>query len=240
MNRPHVICHMMTSLDGKIDGDYMNTEEAQSLYLKYVEIQESYNPKAWMCGRVTMEGNFAFGEKVEFKGGITLSVPRTDFIADSHAERYVIAVDPKGKLRWTQNTIPTSFQLKVESHIVVVITEDVADEYLTYLRDLGISYIFGGKEQLDLHEVLRKIHTLLGAQEMMLDGGAYLNGTFLNEGLVDELSLLITPTADGDTSTQALFAKPDSLVKQPAARFILREVQKLESNGIYLNYTINR
>ncbi|GAB6930692.1 RibD family protein [Paenibacillus sp. JCM 10914] len=240
MKRPHVICHMMTSLDGKIIGDYMDTEEAKSLFLKYVEIQESYNPKAWMCGRVTMEESFAFGEKLEFNEGITLSVPRTDFIADAHAKRYVIAVDPKGKLRWTQSTVPTSFQLKVESHIVVVLTEVVPDDYLIYLQELGISYFFGGKEQLDLHEVLRKINTLLGAEEMMLDGGAYLNGTFLNEGLVDELSLVITPAADGDTSTPALFAKPDSLVKQPAARFVLREVQKLESNGIYLNYTINR
>lgn len=27
MNRPYIFCHMMTSLDGKIMGDYMNTPE---------------------------------------------------------------------------------------------------------------------------------------------------------------------------------------------------------------------
>lgn len=29
MNRPYIFCHMMTSLDGKIMGDYMETPEGE-------------------------------------------------------------------------------------------------------------------------------------------------------------------------------------------------------------------
>lgn len=30
MDRPHIICHMMTALDGKIIGDYMETQTAKN------------------------------------------------------------------------------------------------------------------------------------------------------------------------------------------------------------------
>lgn len=30
MNRPYIFCHMMTSLDGKIIGDYMDTLEGEN------------------------------------------------------------------------------------------------------------------------------------------------------------------------------------------------------------------
>ena len=30
MNRPYIFCHMMTSIDGKIMGDYMETPEGDS------------------------------------------------------------------------------------------------------------------------------------------------------------------------------------------------------------------
>lgn len=30
MNRPYIFCHMMTSLDGKIMGSYMNTKEGEN------------------------------------------------------------------------------------------------------------------------------------------------------------------------------------------------------------------
>lgn len=240
MTRPYTICHMQTALDGKIIGDFMNTEEAGTLFKTYVAIQESYQPDAWMCGRITMEEAFAFGEKLEFEKEAVPTIPRTDFIANNSAGRYMIAADPKGKLRWTDSMVPTSFQLKVASHIVVIITEEVPDAYLTYLQNLGISYIFGGREQLNLTKVLEKLAPLLKIQKMMIDGGGYLNGAFLNEGLVDELSLVITPAADGDISTPALFAVADSLPKKPATSFTLNEVRKLEANGVYLNYTTKK
>ena len=35
MNRPYIFCHMLTSLDGKIMGNYMSTPEGDSLWLRY-------------------------------------------------------------------------------------------------------------------------------------------------------------------------------------------------------------
>ena len=52
--RPYIICHMMSTLDGKIAsggesdilGDYFGI---------YTQTEDMLEAKAWMCGRVTMQ-----------------------------------------------------------------------------------------------------------------------------------------------------------------------------------------
>ncbi|MFV0482821.1 MAG: hypothetical protein ACK5MG_01815 [Bacteroidales bacterium] len=46
---------MMTSLDGKIHGDFMNTPVTSIVTKEYERTNDSYNPDAWLCGRVTTE-----------------------------------------------------------------------------------------------------------------------------------------------------------------------------------------
>ncbi len=36
MNRPYIFCHMMTSLDGKIMGSYMNTKGEKTLEMYFI------------------------------------------------------------------------------------------------------------------------------------------------------------------------------------------------------------
>jgi hypothetical protein len=63
LERPYIVCHMLTSLDGKIVGDYLKTERAAHFSDIYEKIHESYGFKAWMCGRITMEEHLTFGNK---------------------------------------------------------------------------------------------------------------------------------------------------------------------------------
>lgn len=58
MNRPYIVCHMMTALDGRIIGDFMNTPEADIVGGEYKRINDLFHSQAWLCGRVTMEDNF--------------------------------------------------------------------------------------------------------------------------------------------------------------------------------------
>lgn len=59
MSRPYIVCHMSTSINGKISGPFM-AEEEQKIYRPraYESINNSYNSDAWLCGRVTMEEGF--------------------------------------------------------------------------------------------------------------------------------------------------------------------------------------
>lgn len=44
MNRPYIFCHMMTSLDGKIMGDFMDTPEGEISGNVFYNISFGKNP----------------------------------------------------------------------------------------------------------------------------------------------------------------------------------------------------
>lgn len=146
---------MLTSLDGKITGDYLEEERTQYFIEQYEKIHGRYECKAWMCGRVTLEEHFTFGQQLDLKQDSIPTIPRTDYVANIDAKGYAIAVDPFGKLGWTKNYITDDYGLG--DHIIEVLTEQVSDAYLAHLQKLGISYIFGGKEQFNLIVVVQKL-----------------------------------------------------------------------------------
>ncbi|WP_339315123.1 hypothetical protein [Paenibacillus sp. FSL R10-2734] len=165
MDRPYIICHMLTSLDGKIIGDFLEEERAAYFIDEYERIHDRYGCRAWICGRITMEENFTLGHSLELTQKHTPSIPRTDFIAKKDAATYVVAVDPSGKLGWTKNYISEGSNNRTEDHIIEVLTEQVSDAYLTHLKNLGISYIFGGKESLNFTLVVNKLKQFFSIDE---------------------------------------------------------------------------
>ena len=49
--KPYIILHMLVSIDGKITGDYMNTDAANTLCEEYYRINREYQADAFACGR---------------------------------------------------------------------------------------------------------------------------------------------------------------------------------------------
>lgn len=236
LERPYIICHMVTSLDGKIIGDYLKVERAAYFTDEYEKIHGRYVCEAWMSGRVTMEEHFTFGHKLDLTQENIETIPRIDYVANKNAKTYVIAVDPSGKLGWTENALAPWNEHRFEDHIVEVLTEQVSDAYLAHLKKIGISYIFGGKERLNFSLVVEKLKKLFSIDKLMLEGGGFLNGSFLNEGLIDELSLILVPIADGATNSVTLFETSSFLNKPKPVNFFLKEVEKLDDGGLWLKY----
>ena len=73
MNRPYIFCHMMTSLDGKIMGSYMNTKEGENAGNVFYNISFGENPyykhKGWLSGRVTTDVSVDPAGKLGWKSG---------------------------------------------------------------------------------------------------------------------------------------------------------------------------
>ncbi|WP_340009329.1 dihydrofolate reductase family protein [Paenibacillus sp. FSL K6-0276] len=144
------------------------------------------------------------------------------------------------KLGWTKNYISEGSNNRTEDHIIEVLTEQVSDAYLDHLRNLMISYIFGGKERLDFSLVVKKLKQFFSIDALMLEGGGVLNGSFLNEGLIDELNLVLVSIADGASSSVTIFENSASLQKQRSANFFLKSVEKLADDGLWMKYVIKR
>ena len=51
------------------------------------------------------------------------------------------------------------------AHIIEVLCEDAKDEYLAWLRSVGISYIFAGQKEMDLSLALSKLYSLFNIRQ---------------------------------------------------------------------------
>src|SRR3989344_3020669 len=105
--RPYIICHMMSTIDGKITGgngvDIMS-DEFFGLYTETEDMLPSHT--AWMCGRVTMQ-MFASSEAQPLSTA-SQQIDTSDFIAQHEGNLYMFGVDTKGLLRWEKNSIKLS------------------------------------------------------------------------------------------------------------------------------------
>lgn len=206
MQRPYIICHMVVSLDGKVTGDFLTAPECEKGTDIYYEVNRNFAADAFACGRVTMEGSFTEGYYPDLSSYEGIDIPMGDYIADTDAKFYAVAFDRNGKLGWKTPMIVDDDPGYGDAHIIEVLMESVDKRYLAYLRRLGISYIFGGKEKMDLPLVLTKLKKHFGIEKMLLEGGSILNGAFLSADIIDELSLVYVPIIAGD-SGKLLFAK---------------------------------
>lgn len=226
--RPRVICHMMASVDGRIltDGWPLSGEGRR----QYEQVHEGYAGDAWICGRVTMEEHFAQGTRPdaevarEHQGG-----PREDFRAPGGHESFSFAVDSSGRLAWETNDIDGD-------HVVAILSERVSDEYLAFLRDRGVSYLLAGAREVDLPLALEKIGGQFGVRTLMLEGGGRINGGMLRAGLIDEVSVLITPVVDGRIGTPALFDVDGD--EATPYRLALEAVERRADDVLWLRYRV--
>src|SRR3989442_5154946 len=161
---------MAPSIDGRIAG----VGSLRSLSAAYERTAQTFDADAWIIGRISMEP-YAGKTRVPH-GKVKRRIPRKDFIADSDAESYAIAIDPSGKLTWKSNSIGGE-------HVITVLSERVSDDYLAFLQSRGVSYLFGGKTNIDLKKVLVKLRKEFGIRKLLLEGGGKINGSILAAGL---------------------------------------------------------
>ncbi|KAH0794924.1 RibD family protein [Histomonas meleagridis] len=236
MERPYIICHMLTALDGKITGPYMDHPYAAPVLNAYDTIQKTFNFNAFLCGRVTIDEGFTKFEKPDLDENAP-KVEEGDYVAGEKTEIYFCAVDPSGKLGWKSNNL--KYEDYPEAHIIEILTEKVTNQYLAFLRKMKISYIIAGKEHIDCELAAKKLLKLFDIKILMVDGGGIINYSFLQEGMLDELSILMAPIADGENNTPTLFEKPDFVTKSQTFLFKLKDVQKIDGDGVWLRYLVN-
>ena len=228
-DRPWVICHMSMSLDGKVTGDFLHLPDCGAASQVYYRIHREYGASAFACGRVTMEESFTSGFRPDlsrFDGTVT---PPMDHVADDRASFFAVAFDRHGSLGWKTSHIKDEDPGYDGAHIVEVLCESTPQACLSYLQSVGVSYVFAGKDHIDLPLALHKLRDIFGIRRLLLEGGSLLNGSFLREDLVDELSLVMMPvTAAGND--RSVFH--ESVVTS----FCLDRVQALEGGTAWLRY----
>ncbi|MBE6629502.1 MAG: RibD family protein [Ruminococcaceae bacterium] len=230
MTRPYLILHMLISPDGKITGKYMEYPKAAALCEEYYRIHREYRADAFLCGRVTMEGSFTGGVRPPLEKYEGVRLPHEDFVAGRY-DFYAVSVDPHGRLGWYGAQISDEDPGYDGAHVIEVLTDDVCDAYLAFLREKGISYVFCGKDKIDVPLLCRKLFELFGIRTLLVEGGGLTDSLFLSAELLDELSLVMVPVIDGGEGVSLFEKKQGGLLA-----FEMEKALALPHGGLWLNY----
>jgi len=227
--RPYVICHMCTTIDGKILVDRWSTlPRGKAGGALFEKTAASFGVNSWLVGTHTMK---EFAAKSRRLRRAAQTVPSCDYLADPGATRFAIGTDTKGALRFSDNEIGGD-------HVVLLVTRLVSNDYLAHLRSAKVSYVFCGRKSLNLSLALTKIRTLLGIRRLMLEGGGVFNGAMLKAGLVDEISLVIVPVVDGGRDVTSVFEIPGAKTHAAAAQLKVTKHHVLRGGAHWLRYRV--
>jgi riboflavin biosynthesis pyrimidine reductase len=199
--KPYVICHMCTTIDARIIVDrWPRLPAGKDGASLFESTADSFGIGAWMVGNTTMR-EFA-GRNVRLKAA-RRRVERTDHVADPRAGRFAIGADAKGELRFQKPDVDGD-------HVVLLVTDRVSNDYLAHLQEAGVSYLFCGKDHVDLKVAL------------------------------DQISQVVVPVADGGRGIQTIFDIPGDPPRKAAAALRLRSYRRLPGGVSWLRYRVVR
>ena len=227
MNRCKVICHMMVSIDGKIDGKFMDEPQSDPVG-DYYEDWKNNNGKAWGNGSNTHAKFFGYHE-VDYSVYDTSSIDYSDYVIIDDERNYIVTFDTKGKCNWNTNTVDY-FGI---SRNLMVLSKQARKEYLAHLQALNIPYIFAGEDKIELSVALEKLKNLFGIDTLVMCGGAVINGAFLKDDLVDEISHVVAPYVEGDEGATVMNTKGAFNNKE----FVFQSADAIPGNGVHLKFS---
>jgi hypothetical protein len=231
---------MVSSIDGRIHGSRWRPRAnvIPNLFEKLhdqlvLEPLPSGSPGggSWLCGRVTAQ-EFARGKTEAAYPPSDQKFPRASWFASRDVKNWGIFLDAHGKAVWRRSDCGGDA-------VLVVLAESVPDSHLAGLRGDGVSYIFAGKTEIDLAAALETLNRELGIERLFLEGGGGANGALLRAGLIDEISLVISPAVDGSSGAPTVFNSGDvDLGPAPIERMTLTSHEVLDGGAVWLRYRL--
>ena len=236
---PEITCLMISSVDGKGTGEFLFHKSTINSLFHYFEQETKLGIQGYILGTKTLLSDYApqnfKPDLSKFKG--TNINKNEDFIAKEKGEYYIIAFDIEGEIPWKENKgkFLDEFGRKQVSHIFEVVTEKASKEYLAYLRSIDISYIIGGKDEIDLKYALKKLKNDFGMNKILLEGGPTINSSFFNQNLVDKIILYQVPllgnkddySVFGEINTKELILRSSEILDDKQTLLFKYDVKKI-------------
>lgn len=224
MSKPYIICHMMTSIDGRIDC---------AMTAQLAGVSEYYTTLKALDAPTTVSGRITAATEMPNDGTFEPEDPtpygHEGFRKNAEAAAYEVIVDTRGTIAWKDN-------LSAEKPLLVVTSEAVSAEYLRYLDERAVSWIVVGSEHIDLTRAMEVLADEFGVTRVAVVGGPTINTGFLTAGLLDEVSILIGPGIDGRGGQKAVFDGRAAGAGVVPLR--LTDVKTYDDGAIWLRYRL--
>lgn len=220
MSNPYIVCHMMASLDGRIDCDMTEQIGGNGYY----EALDILNIDSTIEGKQTAVKHYA--EKESFKAKDSTPVGKNDFYKSHGGNHWECICDTHGTLCFPDTDTKDR---------LVITSEDASKEYLNYLKSRGISYIAVGQGYIDLVKAVEILNDEFDVKRIGVVGGGHINGGFLQVGLLDEISMVYGPAIDGREGFSCAF---DGVPSDHVHPWLLKlqDVQRMGDDSVWMRY----
>lgn len=186
---PRLVIHNSISLDGSTTGFTANLDV-------HYGILGSYEPDAMIVGSNTAKtGTQFFCQKIPPEEEADFKKPE---IRPEDTRAYWMIADSRGILEGLMHVFRRS---EYSKDVIVLVSEKTPEPYLNYLKERNYDYIQTGAERVDIRKALEVASERYGFKLVVSDSGGILNSILLEQGLADEISLVLTPEIVGKNGT---------------------------------------
>ena len=215
----------MASLDGRID--CAMTEQIDDTN-HYYDALDELNCPSTLEGKQTLAMHYALPGEFASKSPVQVAGKQVYKAIDSGG--YAVGVDTHGTLLWDED--PAKHFGKP---LLIILSEAVNQEYLDYLKARNISFITAGQETIDLRAAMEILGSEFGVERLAVVGGGHINGSMLDLGLIDEVSMMYGYGIDGRQGMAAAFdGRPED---RSPVRLTFQSVKELDGI-VWMRYTV--
>jgi 2,5-diamino-6-(ribosylamino)-4(3H)-pyrimidinone 5'-phosphate reductase len=186
---PKVVIHNSISLDGSTTGFDANLEV-------HYGIMGSYEPDAMIVGSNTAKtGTEFFCQKIPPEEESDFKKPE---IKPDDTRAYWMIADSRGILEGLMHVFRRS---EYSKDVIVLVSDKTPEPYINYLKERNYDFIRAGLDRVDIRKALEIANERYGFKLVVSDSGGILNSILLEQGLVEEISLVLTPEIVGKNGT---------------------------------------
>ena len=218
---PRVVIHNEASLDGRVTGfpPHMGL---------YYEVACRLGEDATLAGADTI---LAAPDQVTEETEEDLRALRGE---PESGKPLLVVPDSRGRVRvWHQLR-----RWPFWGRFVALVSKATPAEYLKYLGERNVDIIVTGDDHVHLRAALEELGKRYGVRLVRTDSGGTLNGVLISEGLVDEVSLLLSPCLVGDEGETPLFQMPGP--RSGPFDLHLTKAEELGEGVVWLRYDVVR
>jgi 2,5-diamino-6-(ribosylamino)-4(3H)-pyrimidinone 5'-phosphate reductase len=177
--RPKVTMHTQISLDGCVRG-FIDTGI-------YYRIANRFN-----CDMVLFGSETVYTAAEQYPPETEQAFIKPIDNPDDKRLRWVIP-DSRGRLR-NLHVFRDSPYCK---DIIVLVSKSTPKSYLEYLRERNYDFINVGEDYVDYAKAFEVLYEKYNCRNIRTDSGGILTNVLLEQGLIDEISLVISPCLVG-------------------------------------------
>jgi 2,5-diamino-6-(ribosylamino)-4(3H)-pyrimidinone 5'-phosphate reductase len=218
--RPYVVIHSQVSVDGRID--WLPIDPGL-----FYELATQWKEDATLAGTDTL---LASAEQFGDESG------EQEKSTTSHNGPLLVVPDSRGRLKHWESLLSAPYWRGGIS----LCTKTTPKSHLNYLEKVGVESVIVGDDRVDLRAALECLAGSYGVKTVRVDSGGILNGVLLRHGLVDEVSVLVSPYLVGGVTPKSFFRAPDLTDAADVIGLELIAVEELRDGVVWLKYKVLR